>query len=83
MALERLKTLVAGLSARSLWIANIDVYFGHCRTIWHCDTSFLLFTVFPYHCLFTNASYLYDIHPPSTVFKLSVKSIYKIKTKKP
>jgi hypothetical protein len=81
MALQKLRTSVAVLSAPRLWIDNIDVYLGLCWTMWHCDTSFLLLTVFPYHFISTNARYLYDIHAPSTVYKLRVKSVYKIKTK--
>ena len=44
-----------GLSARRLWIGNSDVYFGLWCSFWHWDTSFWLFTVFPYHSLSTNA----------------------------
>jgi hypothetical protein len=81
MALQRLRILVAGLSAPRLWIDKIAVYFGLYWTMWHCDMSFLLFTVFPHHFISTNARYLYDINAPSTVYKLRVKSIYKIKRK--
>jgi hypothetical protein len=55
MALQKLWTLEAVLSAPWLWIGNIEVYLGLCLTMWHSDTSFLLFTVFPHHFIFTNA----------------------------
>jgi len=60
-------TFFADLSAHRLWIDRNWVYFGLCWTMWYWDTSFLLFTVFPHHCLSTNAWYLNDIHPPSNV----------------
>ena len=48
-------TFFAGPSAHRLWMDSNEVYFGLCWTMWHCDTSFLLYTVFPCHCLYTNA----------------------------
>ena len=66
-------TFFAGLSARRLWIDNSDVYFGLWCRLWHWDTSFWLFTVFPYHCLSTNAWYFQrEI--------LGIKSVFKLKT---
>jgi len=49
------KVLVAGLSVRMLWIDNFEVYLGLWYTKWHCDTSILLFTAFPCHCLSNNS----------------------------
>jgi hypothetical protein len=54
-AQQSLRKVVAGLLARGPWIDNIEVYLGLWCTKWHWDTSFLLFTDFPYHCLSSNA----------------------------
>jgi len=77
MALQWLRSVVAGQSARMLWMENIEFYLGLSCTEWHWVTSFLLCIVFAYHCFSKNSWYLYEVLVPSTVYKLKIKSVVK------
>jgi hypothetical protein len=60
-------------SSRSVSVEVLDKkhwsLFGSWCTLWHLHTSLLLITVFPYHFLSKNFWYLYEVLPPSTVYK--------------
>ena len=77
MALQRLRTVVTGLSVRRPWNENIEVYLGLWWTEGHWNTSFLLFEAFPYHSLSKNSDLSMRLIHLRLCMHLEIKGIVK------